>query len=120
MDDAFFMGGGEAVGDLHSVLDGFALRHQAAIEQGAEAFSLEQFGHDEGRAFLLADVMNGEDVRVIERGHGARLLLEATETVGFAGEGLGNNFQSDIAAEASIARAIDLAHASGAEGARIS
>jgi hypothetical protein len=37
---------------------------------------------------VLTDVMNGENVGVVERGDGPRLLLEAAQAVGFAGERL--------------------------------
>ena len=59
--------------------------------------------------------MNGENVGMVERGHGPRLLLEAAQAVGFAGEGFRKNFQSDIAPQARISCAINLAHAACAE-----
>jgi hypothetical protein len=36
---------------------------------------------------VLADVMNGKNVRVVQGSHCARFLLKATQAVGFAGEG---------------------------------
>ena len=85
------------------------------IEQRAQAFSFQQLGDQERRALVLTDVMNGENVGVVQRGHCARLLLEATQAVGFAGEGFRQNFQGDIAPEACVFGAIDFAHAARAK-----
>jgi hypothetical protein len=60
---------------------------------------------------MLADVMNGENVGVVERGHGPRLLLEAAQAVRFVGGGFQNNFQSDIAPQSLIPCPIHFSHA---------
>jgi len=60
---------------------------------------------------VLADVMNGENVGMVERGHRSRLLLEATQPVRLVGERLRNNLQSDIAPKPRISRAINFSHA---------
>ncbi len=52
---------------------------------------------------------------MVQRGHRSRLLLKATQAVGFAGKGFGKNLQRDIAPEARIACAIDFAHAASTE-----
>ena len=60
--------------------------------------------------------MNGKDVGMIERGHGARFLLEAAQAIGFGGERAGKNFQRDVASEARVFGAIDFAHPARADG----
>ena len=77
VDDALVVRGGEPVGNLTRVVDGFAWRQRAVLQAGAERFALEQFRDDVGRAVMGADVVNGQDVRVVELPGGARLLLEA-------------------------------------------
>ena len=57
---------------------------------------------------------------MIQRGRGARFLLEAAQTVGVGGKGRGQHFDGDIASEPRIARAIHLAHPAGSERATIS
>jgi hypothetical protein len=39
--------------------------------------ALEQLRYDVGRTIVLADVVNGEDVGMIDRGGGTGFLLEA-------------------------------------------
>ena len=55
------------------------------------------------------------DVRVIQRGEHLRLALEAREAIGVGGERVGEDLQRDVATELRVARAIDLAHAAGAD-----
>lgn len=64
---------------------------------------------------MLADVMNGENVRMIQCGHCPRLLLKAAQAIRFRGERTGKNFQRDFASQACVLCAIHLAHAARAE-----
>ncbi len=64
---------------------------------------------------MRADVVDGQDVRVIELPGGARLLLEAMQPAAIGREASRDQLDRDVAAEAWIARAVDLAHAAGAE-----
>ena len=50
---------------------------------------------------------------MVQRGDRAGLLLEATEAIGVGGERRGQDLDGDVAAEARVPRAIDLAHAAG-------
>ena len=54
-------------------------------------------------------------MRVIERRSELRLALEAREPLGIVRERVGQDLDRDVAAEPRVARAIDLAHAAGAE-----
>ena len=65
MNDAFIVRGGEAVGQLGAVVHGPARGHRAAIEFLAERVAFEKFGDEEGRAAGFADVVDGENIRVI-------------------------------------------------------
>jgi hypothetical protein len=40
---------------------------------------------------VLTDIKHSEDIGMVQRGHRPRLLLEATQAVGVAGERLGKN-----------------------------
>ena len=100
-----------------------AARNQSSCAAGlrprfkrlAQLFAFEQFGDDIGRAFVLADIVDGEDVRVIERRGGAGFLLEAAQTVGITGELGGQHLDRDLATESRVFCQIDLAHSAGAE-----
>jgi hypothetical protein len=70
------VGGIERVGDLNSPFHDLIDRQGTTGEAVSERGSLEQLHDDEVMAFVLADVMNGADVRVIEGRGRARLALE--------------------------------------------
>jgi hypothetical protein len=77
VDDAFVVGGGEAVGELDGEFDGFARREAGGWNAIAEGVAFEEFGDDVVRAVGLADVVDRDNVGMIERGDRAGLLLEA-------------------------------------------
>ena len=68
-----------------------------------------------GIALVLADLVDGDDVRMVERRGGARLLREAQIVLRTLVETLGEQLDRDDAAEAGVARPVEPAHAAGAE-----
>ena len=94
-----------------------ALRHvgRSRREPLAERLPLEELGDGVGDVSLAADVVDGEDVRVGERGERPRLALEPRDPVGVARDGLGEDLDGDLAAETGVAGAVDLSHPAGAE-----
>ena len=69
----------------------------------------------EGRAIVLADVVNAENIGMAECGDGTGFLLETPEAVGIGGEGGGQNLDGDIASQALIAGAVNLAHSASTD-----
>jgi hypothetical protein len=63
----------------------------------------------------LADIVDGEDVRMVERGGGAGFLLEALEAPRIGRESGGQDFDGDVTPQPGIVRAVDLSHPAGAE-----
>ena len=63
----------------------------------------------------VLETINRRDVWVVERRQQLRLAIEACETIRIEREGVGDDFQRDIAMQFRIACAIDLAHAAGAD-----
>ena len=78
MDDAGRVGFGEALGNLDGEIE-HSLRGQrlSRSEQLAEGFSLDELHGDVEGAVGLADVVDGQDVRVVQRRGGTGFLLEA-------------------------------------------
>ena len=66
---------------------------------------------------MAADVVDGADVRIVQRGNRARFLLEALPRFRIGGERAGEHLDGDRAIEPDVARAVDLAHAARADGA---
>jgi hypothetical protein len=81
-----------------------------------ERLALEQFRDVVGRIVMRAKIVNGEDVRLIERRRGACFHLKPMKPIGVGGKDRREDFDRDIAAEARIAGAVDLADAAGAAG----
>ena len=63
----------------------------------------------------FADVINGADVRVVQRGSGPRLALEPVQRETISRETLRQALQRDPPAETRVLRFVDLAHAAGPE-----
>ena len=100
---------------LHGVVDRRAHRDRTVVQAFAQCLAVEQLRHDVGRAVVHTDVVDGEDVRVIERGGGARFLLETMQPPRIGG-GVGReHLDRDVAPEPRVAATIDLAHSSGTE-----
>jgi hypothetical protein len=115
MGDAFLVCGSESGGDLLRILNGPGHGQRALIELRAQLFAFEQFHHDERRALVIADVVDGRDVWVIERGGGLRFLLEAAHTLGIRRQFSRQQFERDFALEARVFGQPDLAHPARAE-----
>ena len=81
VDDAFGMGGVERVGNLNPQRQkqfGFKRTPGDAVLQG---HPVQKLHSDEGATILLADVINGADIGVIQRGRGLRFTLEAGQSL---------------------------------------
>ncbi len=64
---------------------------------------------------MLADFVDRADIRVVERGGGLRLALEALERARIAGQVCRKEFQSDEAVQACVFCFINHPHPSTAE-----
>ena len=77
----------------------------------AERLALQQLGDDVGRAVVLPGVVDGDDVGMVEDAGGPGLLLEAADAVrGRRRVGV-EDLEGDLAGEAQVLGAVDLAHA---------
>ena len=115
MDDAGGVSGVQSVGDLRGQVECLANRKRAAADEVAQRLALHQFGHYVGDAVLVAGIVKRDDVGMRQGGGGAPFLLEAAPPVGALGELRRQNLDGDIAAEAGIVGAVDLAHGTFAQ-----
>src|ERR1700733_8618515 len=67
-----------------------------------QSFAFEKFHGDEGAAFVVADIVNRANVRMIECGGGFGFTPEALESVFVVGEIVGEKFQGDGPAESRV------------------
>ena len=104
-----------AGGDLPRDGEGVGERQGAAFEPIGQRRSFDQLEDQCGDAVGFFQPVDRADVRVIERRERPRFAREAGAALGVGGEVGRQDLDGDVATELAVARAIDLAHAAGAE-----
>ncbi len=115
VDDSFGVSGIEAVGDLNAEIQKFADGELFFADASLQGLAFEQFHGDERAALEFADIVDGADVGMIERGGGAGLAAETFDSLGVMGDIIRQKFESDVAAEAGVGSFVNDAHAAAAE-----
>src|SRR5208283_283325 len=115
MDNALGMRGIEGVGDFGGEGEDYLGIHGAAADAVLEGGAFQKFHGDVGLLAALADVVDGADVGVIQRRSGAGLAAKAFESLGIAGDGVGQEFERDKTAEFAVLGLVNDAHATAAE-----
>src|SRR5262249_57547490 len=86
-------------------------------EARLQRFTLvERHGHEQLPVLGLADFVDRADVRMVERGSGARLRGEPRLGIGVGAEMWRKKLQSDLTSESLILSFVDDAHSAGAQG----
>ena len=85
-------------------------RQPAGGQQVAQGLALHPFHDHEGHAGLMANVMDGQDIGMVQGRSRLGFLLETTQTISI-GEIGWEDLDRDPAIEAGIERAVDLTHA---------
>ena len=100
------------VDDLRGLL---GLEFAFAFEHRAERFAVDEF-HDEIRlAVVVADEIDLDDVRIVERGHAACFAQETLLHALIVRERIGKHLDRDVAIERRFVAFVDHAHATAAE-----
>ena len=116
MDDVPLVRGGEPASDLRRVIERLARRYRTLPNPRAQRFAFEQLRNDVVESAFVADVVDGQDVRMVEHAGRARFLLETAQRIGVGRKIARQNFDRDVALQARVLRAIHLAHAARADG----
>src|SRR5579864_6999061 len=82
----------------------------------SERFTLDEFKNEIRDSFLLADIVDGTNVCVRQRGNSVSFPLEALAALGVRGEMLGKNLDCDRATQARVASLVHFAHPAGTQG----
>ena len=109
VDDAGAVRRGHGVGDLQRVVDGGADWQPVRRNQRVERLPVDVLHDDEVHVVVAADVVDGDDVRMVERGGGARLAQKARPLRRRCP--LGEHLDCHVALQPRIAGEIDGAHA---------
>ena len=90
-------------------------RQRAPAHAIVQRVALDQLEHQGRHAAGVFETVDCPDVRMIERREQSRFALEARHAIGVRRERRRQDLQRDVAIQLRVARAIDLAHAAGAE-----
>ncbi len=113
--DALLVRRRETLRDLERDADRARDRERAADDAVPQRLALQELHHRVGDAVLAAVVVQREDVRMGQRGDGARLALEAGEGLRIARDALRQDLDGHLAPEPRVARPVDLPHSSRSE-----
>jgi hypothetical protein len=115
MDDAFGMRSVERVGNLDAEIKQRFHIERTAVNAVFQRHAFEKFHDDEGASIVLADLVDGADIGMIQRGRGAGFAAETFERLRITDEIFGKEFDGDEAAEFGVFGFVDDTHASAAE-----
>ena len=102
MDDAHAVGARESVHELRAEIHEAADGHGALREDLPQGLSRDELHREVRHARGLPDLVDGHDVRMIQRGGRARLLREPEESLAVRQETGGQDFQGHVAAEPAV------------------
>jgi hypothetical protein len=93
---------GNRFGDLNPDRQRLPQLDGAALKHGAERLAFDVLGRDELRATVVADVVHGQDIGMIEARDRARLALEALHALLVAGRARRQDLQGQPATQANV------------------
>ena len=115
MHDSALVGSGQRAGNLPGDLQG-VLHTQRPIEPRSQCLAFVRRHDDELPSILgLADLMDGTDVRLVQRGSRSRFLQEPALVEGIATDLGGDELECDGAVEPDVPGPIDHSHAAAAD-----
>ena len=116
VDQAAFVGGGQPLGDLPADPQHLGDARLAALLQPlVQRHALEELHRQEGDAVVLIDLEDGDDVVVVDGGHGLGLAQEALAGAGVGGQAGQHRLEGDEAFQLEVFGLVDDAHAAAAQ-----
>ena len=115
MDDSCGVGHGQRLGDLPRPLDHDAAVNRLTTECSQRPAS-DELHRNELASLGLADVVNGDDVRVIERRGDSGFLFEAADTVRLLREVARQQLDGRLSLQARVLHEVHHSHATGTKG----
>ena len=105
----------QRVGKRNRVIDKHGQVQWAARETSVQGLALKQFHDEELTVTFLPDVVDGADVRVIQRGNRSRFTLEPSggQTIDIRSHR--EHFDCHVAVQSCVSPSIDFPHAAGAD-----
>lgn len=116
VNDASLVGCGQRAGERGANFDNSFNGHSVRRNHLIERLAFDELHGQKMDAIAFFDGKNGDDVRVIQRSDDARFALETSQAVGIVRHFGGQDFESYVALKLGVGGAVDLAHASCADG----
>ncbi|GAC1648952.1 MAG: hypothetical protein NVS9B15_07960 [Acidobacteriaceae bacterium] len=116
MDDATTVSSGQSGGDLCGRGDRLMAGKLAALQAMVERLAFEQFHDEITESVLVAEGVDGADVRVGELREGVGFAFEAVGVSGRPEGGVADYFNGDAAVELGVIGFVHVAHATRTEG----
>ena len=89
--------------------------HRTPRDQVLQGHALQIFHGDKRLAVFLANVVNGADVGMVQRGSRLRLALKAAERLGILGHFIGQKFERDKTMQPRVFGFVNHTHAAAAQ-----
>ena len=115
MDDALFVRGFKGFRDLLGDGECFVDGECAACNTLREVVALDQFHDQCGEVWCLLEAVDRPDVRMVEGREHFGFALKARQAIRIAGHRGGQHLDRHRPLQIAVGRAIDLAHAAGAD-----
>ena len=109
------VGGIERVGDLDSQIEQLFNLERTALDLVFEGYAVQILHGDEGLPVLLADVVNGADIGMVQGRGRLRFALEAAEGLRIFGYIFGKELQRDEAVQSRVFGLVNHTHAAATE-----
>ena len=95
------------------------MRDRLVRHARAQGFAFDKFSRDEVTDFRGANVIDGDDVRMIERDYRARFLAKALHPLRVSDETFRQNLQRHFAILPGVLGQIDITHSAPAQDSRM-
>jgi len=115
VNNALGMCGVEAIGNFNGERERGLVIHRLAGDEVLQGHTVEKFHGDEGLSVLLAGVVDGADVGVVQRRRSLGLALKAGKSLRVAGNFFRQEFEGNEAMQPCVFGLVNHAHAATAE-----
>ena len=115
MHDPLLVRGFEGFRDLLRNGEGFVDRYRTARNALGQVITLDELHHECATALRLFDTVDRSDVWMVQRGEDLGFALKTRQPIGIRRQRRRDDLDGDFALQPRVRRAIDLAHAAGAD-----
>src|SRR6516164_2201199 len=110
MDDALRMGGMQTVDNFDSYTEQMFKLHGPTRDGVFQSIAVQTFHGDETSSIVLANLVYGADIRMVQRGCGTRLATEALKSLWVFGKVVGEEFQGHEPAKLGVLGFVNHTH----------